>query len=89
MFTPSLIDIRDLQLMIGSISIKYVANVSSVNKEARTTVFSAFLVILAIASTDPFISGKAGGLKFLFYLGSSFTAIHESKDCRGKGRVFF
>ena len=63
-FTPSLIGASGLPLMIGSISVKYVSNITSVNNESRTTVFSAFFVMLTIASIDPFIHGEAGGLKF-------------------------
>ena len=50
--------------MRDSVPVKYVANISSVNNESRTTVFSAFFVILTIASIAPFIHGEAGGLKF-------------------------
>ena len=63
-FTRSLIGASGLPLMIGSISVKYVSNITSVNNESRTTVFSAFFVILTIASIDPFIHGEAGWLKF-------------------------
>ena len=50
--------------MRDSISVKYIANISSADNESRTTVFSAFFVILTIASIAPFIYGEAGRLKF-------------------------
>ena len=71
-FTLPLIGTSGLLLMRDSISIKYVTNISSVNNESRTTVFSAFFVIITIACVAPFIYGEAGGLKFLS--GSRFAA---------------
>ena len=53
-----------LLLMKDSIWVKYVANISSVNKGSRITVFRAFVVFLTIASIAPFIYGEVGGLKF-------------------------
>ena len=53
-----------LPLMKDSILVKYVANISAVNNESRTTVFSSFFVTLTIASIAPFIHSEASGLKF-------------------------
>ena len=59
------------------------------------TVFTVALVLLlpfsVIATMSILVSTETmqdQGRVFVFLFGFSFTVIHESQDCRGRGRAF-